>query len=140
MAFHEAIKKALQHLELAERFLSEGRELIDKDPVQASEKLYKAAEEAVKALAIALNLDEAKKALEKGRWILSLLDDAIYAISEKLRVKELMDWWDAAYRLHVDGFHEARLRSVDVAKRFGHVEALVNLAKRVVQEYTLRRS
>jgi len=140
MAFHEAIKKALQHLELAERFLSEGRELIDKDPVQASEKLYKAAEEAVEALAIALNLDEAEKTLEKGRWTVSLLNDAIYAISEKLRVKELMDWWDAAYRLHVDGFHEARLRSVDVAKRFGHVEALVNLAKRVVQEYTLRRS
>jgi len=134
MAFHEAIKKALQHLELAERFLSEGRELIDKDPVQASEKLYKAAEEAVKALAIALNLDEAKKALEKGRWILSLLDDAIYAISEKLRVKELMDWWDAAYRLHVEGFHEARLRSVDVAKRLGHVEALVSLAKMVVEK------
>jgi hypothetical protein len=135
MAFHEAIKKALQHLELAERFLSEGRELIDKDPVQASEKLYKAAEEAVEALAIALNLDEAEKTLEKGRWTVSLLNDAIYAISEKLRVKELMDWWDAAYRLHVDGFHEARLRSIDVAKRFGHVEALVNLAKRVVQEH-----
>jgi hypothetical protein len=135
MAFHEAIKKALQHLELAERFLSEGRELIDKDPVQASEKLYKAAEEAVEALAIALNLDEAEKTLEKGRWTVSLLNDAIYAISEKLRVKELMDWWDSAYRLHVDGFHEARLRSIDVAKRFGHVEALVSLAKRVVQEH-----
>ena len=135
MAFHEAIKKALQHLELAERFLAEGRELIDKDPVQASEKLYKAAEEAVKALAIALNLNEAEKTLEKGRWTVSLLNDAIYAISEKLRVKELMDWWDSAYRLHVDGFHEARLRSIDVAKRFGHVEALVSLAKRVVQEH-----
>jgi hypothetical protein len=46
-----------------------------------------------------------------------------------------MDWWDSAYRLHVDGFHEARLRSIDVAKRFGHVEALVSLAKRVVQEH-----
>ena len=135
MAFHEAIKKALQHLELAERFLSEGRELIDKDPVQASEKLYKAAEEAVEALAIALNLDEAEKTLEKGMWTVSLLNDAIYAISEKLRVKELMDWRDSAYRLHVDGFHEARLRSIDVAKRFGHVEALVSLAKRVVQEH-----
>jgi hypothetical protein len=134
MVFHEAIKKALQHLELAERFLAEGRELIDKDPVQASEKLYKAAEEAVKAIATALNLDEARKALEKGRWILSLLDDAIYAISEKLGVKELIDWWDAAWFLHVEGFHEARLRSIDVAKRLGHVEALVSLAKMVVEK------
>jgi len=131
MAFHEAGKKALQHLELAERFLAEGEKLVDKDPVQASEKLYKAAEEAVKAIATALDLDEARKALERGRWTLSLLDDAVYAISERLGVKELMDWWDSAYRLHVDGFHEARLRSIDVAKRYGHVEALVNLAKRV---------
>ena len=135
MAFHEAGKRAQQHLELAERFLAEGGELIGRDPVQASEKLYKAAEEAVKAIAIALNLPEAIKALEKGRWTLSLLDDVVYAISEKLKVKELMDWWDSAYRLHVDGFHEARLRSVDVAKRYGHVEALVSLAKKVMEEY-----
>jgi len=46
MAFHEAGKKALQCLEHAKRFLAEGRELIDEDPVQASEKLYKATEEA----------------------------------------------------------------------------------------------
>jgi PaREP1/PaREP8 domain containing family protein len=135
MAFHEAGGKALRHLELAERFLAEGRGLIDRDPVQASEKLYKAAEEAVKALAAALNLDEVEKALERGRWTVSLLNDVVYTISEKLGVKELIDWWDAAWFLHVEGFHEARLRSVDVAKRLGHVEALVNLAKRVVQEH-----
>ena len=134
MALFEAGRSALQHLELAERFLTEGRGLIDEDPVQASEKLYKAAEEAVKAIAVALDLDEARKALERGRWMLSLLDDAVYAISERLGVKELMDWWDSAYRLHVDGFHEARLRSIDVAKRLGHVEALVSLAKMVVEK------
>jgi hypothetical protein len=134
MEFHEAEKRALQHLELAERFLSEGKELIDKDPVQASEKLYKAAEEAVKAIATVLNLDEARKALEKGRWTVSLLNDAIYAISEKLGVEKIIDWWDAAWFLHVEGFHEARLRSVDVAKRLGHVEALVSLAKMVVEK------
>jgi hypothetical protein len=33
MAFREAGKKALQHLELAERFLVDGMELIDEDPV-----------------------------------------------------------------------------------------------------------
>jgi hypothetical protein len=133
VALSEADRSALQHLELAERFLTEGRGLIDKDPVQASEKLYKAVEEAVKAIAIALDIDEARKALERGRWTLSLLDDAVYAISERLGVKEFIDWWDSAYRLHVDGFHEAMFRSVDVAKRLGHVEALVDLAKRVVK-------
>jgi hypothetical protein len=55
------------HLDLAIKYLEEGESLADKDPIQASEKLYKAAEEAVKALALALNIDEARKALEQGR-------------------------------------------------------------------------
>jgi hypothetical protein len=41
-----------QHVELALKYLEEGGALIYKDPVKASEKLYKAAEEAVKTLAI----------------------------------------------------------------------------------------
>jgi hypothetical protein len=45
--------------------LAEGEKLINKDPVQASEKLYKAAEEAVKTIAIALKLSEAKEAVKK---------------------------------------------------------------------------
>lgn len=61
-------EEVLKHIELAEKFLVEGRELIDRDPVQASEKLYKAAEEVVKALATALNLEEARKAIESGGW------------------------------------------------------------------------
>lgn len=39
--------------------------------------------------------------MERGGWTLSLLDDAVYAISEKLSVKELVDWWDSAHRLMV---------------------------------------
>ncbi|MEM3568812.1 MAG: PaREP1 family protein [Candidatus Jordarchaeales archaeon] len=39
------------HLELAKKYLGERAELANRDPVQASEKLYKAAEEAVKAIA-----------------------------------------------------------------------------------------
>ena len=90
MALSEAGRSALQHLELAERFLTEGRGLIDKDPAQACEKLYKAAEEAVKAIALALNLPETAKAVEKGKWTLSLLDDAVYAISERLGSRSLL--------------------------------------------------
>lgn len=48
---------AESHLELAERYLKEGKDLIDKDPIQASEKLYKAAEECVKALTIHLKIE-----------------------------------------------------------------------------------
>ena len=58
--------EVLKHIEIAEKFLVEGRELIDKDPVQASEKLYKAAEETIKALAIGLDLPEARRAIESG--------------------------------------------------------------------------
>jgi hypothetical protein len=60
--------EVLKHVEIAEKFLVEGKELIDKDPVQASEKLYKAAEEVVKTLALAINLPEARKATEPGGW------------------------------------------------------------------------
>jgi hypothetical protein len=35
----------------------------------------------------------------------------------------------SAYKLHVDGFHEAKLRSDDVRLRLRDIEALVNLAK-----------
>ncbi len=47
---------------------NEGLNFIDRggDVVQSSEKLYKAVEEAIKALAIAKNLDEAREALSKA--------------------------------------------------------------------------
>ena len=121
------------HLELAEKFLSDGKELIDKDPIQASEKLYKAAEEAVKAIAIALNLDEARKALEQGRWTAQLLFDAVYNASDKLGKKEVKWWWRSAWFLHVEGFHEARLRPDQVRRDVPDVEALVNLAKNMTR-------
>jgi hypothetical protein len=47
------------------KILIKGEKLINKDPVQASEKLYKAAKEAVKTIAIALKLSEAEEAVKK---------------------------------------------------------------------------
>jgi hypothetical protein len=44
--------EARERVELALRLLEEGKALADRDPVQASERLYKAVEEAVKALAL----------------------------------------------------------------------------------------
>ena len=124
-------KQSKAHLELAEKFLNEGRELIDKDPVQASEKLYKAAEEAVKAMAVALNLEEAKRAGEVGRWTTQLLFDAVYNASDKLSKKEVKWWWGRAWFLHVEGFHEARLRPDQVKRDIPDIESLVNLAKNI---------
>jgi len=127
-------EEALKRIELAERFLAESRDLIDKDPVQASEKLYKAAEEAVKALAIALNLEEARKAVESGGWWSKLLEKAARGIAKALGVKEFILWWDAAYKLYVDGFHEAKLSSEDVKDRYGYIEEMVNQAKRILKK------
>ena len=82
-------ERSKAHLELAENFLKEGEDLIDKGPIQAGEKLYKAAEEAVKAIAVALNLDEAKNAEVQGRWTSVLLFDAVDSISMRLGLKDV---------------------------------------------------
>jgi hypothetical protein len=59
--------------------------------VQASEKLYKAAEEAVKAIATALKLPEAEEA-KRGRWTTGLLENAIVNIMRRLELDELYHW------------------------------------------------
>jgi hypothetical protein len=51
----------------------------------------------------------------------------------RLELDELYHWWDSAYRLHVDGFHEVKLRSIDVTLRLRDVEAVVDLAKKVLK-------
>jgi hypothetical protein len=132
-SFSELFEDVLKRLELAERFLAEGRELIDENPVQASEKLYKAAEEAVKVLAIALKLPEADEAKRDG-WTAGLLESAMISVMKRLGVNELYHWWDSAYKLHVDGFYEARLGSDGVRLRLRDVEALINLAKKVLEK------
>jgi hypothetical protein len=121
------------HLELSLKYLDEGRALVNRDPVQASEKLYKAAEEAVKALAIFYNLqDILSRVEEKGRWTVSYLEKAVEAISERLG-----GWfgeaWDRAWALHVWGFHEAKLDSKAVEIRLPYVERMVLEAERIVR-------
>jgi hypothetical protein len=130
----ESYKFAEEHLNFALRYLEEGKNLADKDPVQASEKLYEAAEEAVKTLAMALGLDEARKAVEQGRWSSTLLFDAIDDIAIKLNIKELPLWWRAAWILHVEGFHEARLSGDRIKKDYKYIEAIVEVAKKVLHE------
>jgi len=124
--------EAGRHLQLALKFLEEGEALIEKDPVQASEKLYKAAEEAVKAFAAALELPEAREAAERGRWSSQLLFDAADSAAAKLGAAELPLWWRAAWVLHVEGFHEARLSGERVKKDSRYVEALVDLARKTL--------
>jgi len=125
----EEIKK---HFESAIKFFEKGRALVDTDPVQASEKLYKSVEEIIKGLAKYYEFrDILDRVGERGRWTTKDLDEAVIKISEKLG-----DWfrraWETAYYLHVEGFHEARLDQSEVEVRVGDIERLVNEIKRII--------
>ncbi|BDR91686.1 PaREP1 family protein [Vulcanisaeta souniana] len=120
-------------MELAIKYLNEGRELIDRDPVQASEKLYKAAEESVKALAQYYDLKNIlSRVSERGRWTVTELEKVVETVSEKLG-----DWlvrsWDAANYLHVWGFHETKLDPEAVRIRYPYIERIVNEINRVIK-------
>ncbi|MFZ8788805.1 MAG: PaREP1 family protein [Acidilobaceae archaeon] len=121
-------------LELAERYLAEGKELVDKDPVQASEKLYKVAEECVKALAIHYNLEDILRNVEKrGRWTVTDLEKVVEEISR--RVDELfISLWDHAWALHVWGFHEAKLDSESVKMRIKYIESMLEKTRKILKE------
>jgi len=118
---------------LAEKFLEDGRELVSKDPIQASEKLYKATEECIKALAIHLGLEDiTRKAGERGRWTVTELEKAVEAISD--RVGEwFRETWDSAWLLHVLGFHEAKYSIEDVEDDVKYVEWMVKYTKEVLE-------
>jgi hypothetical protein len=71
--------EARERVELALKLLEEGR-----DPVQASERLYRAAEEAVKAFALHYNLRGVlEKAERRGGWTFEELESAVRAIAER---------------------------------------------------------
>ncbi|NPB00150.1 MAG: hypothetical protein GXO10_02135 [Crenarchaeota archaeon] len=125
------------HTRLSEQFLNEGREIIDKDPVQASEKLYRAVEECIKALAIYYsNKEEKLKEIlnsieERGRWTVTDLEKAVRILTRYLG--DIIDIaWDAANYLHVWGFHEAKLDNEGVRRKLSRIEKLISEAKRIL--------
>ena len=110
-----------------ERYLEEGRRYIRaEDVVQASEKLYKAAEEAVKSLSKLYAPDVYNEASAKERWTSGLLFKAAGEIADKLD-SGVKHCWDAAWTLHVQGFHEGKLDINYVAKGVKDIEKLVKL-------------
>jgi len=100
-AWMGAAAEAWRRVELASKYLEEGEGLAEEDPVQASEKLYGAAEEAVKALALHFGLSDILERVEKGGGCtVTELDKAASRISGRLG-----EWfsaaWDRANYLHV---------------------------------------
>jgi hypothetical protein len=120
------------HLELALKYLEEGKSLVDKDPARASEKLYKAAEEVVKVLATYFNLSDILEDVAKsGRWSVTRLWRSVLRISDKLG-EWFMHSWNSAWILHVWGFHEAKFGPEDVKKLLPYVERMALEARKVV--------
>jgi len=117
-------------VELAEKSLEEAKEFIAKrDVIRASEKLYKAVEECIKALSEKFRLPQLDIIKERGRWDTRLLGQAATDLSKILKEERISYAWSKAYEIHVWGFHEAKYRVEDVESAIPIIEWLVNYAK-----------
>ena len=122
-----------ERLALAEKYLEEAKQYVERgDAVQASEKAYKAAEEVVKALAERFKTPEYYKFMQTGKWHTYLL-----GMASKTLAKQLGGWvsdgWNAAYDLHVWGFHERKYDVEYVKVGLAKVEEMVREAKKALQ-------
>lgn len=126
-------EEAKIHLELAGKFLVEGKNMLNKDPIQASEKMYKAAEECIKALTLNKKYkDILEKVGTKNRWGVNELDKSVIKLS-----KEAGEWlissWDTAWTLHVWGFHEAKLDKEEIKERIKYIEKIYKYTLSVIK-------
>jgi len=126
---------ASARLELAEKSLEEAREFIkQRNAVQASEKLYKAVEECIKALAEVFNASQLKEVRKRGKWDTWLLGMAATDLSKRLGEERIRLAWKDAYDIHVWGFHEAKYRVEDVEAALPLAEWLLSYTKQVISE------
>jgi len=117
-------------LAAAEHMLRRAREeLKQDDPVQASEKLYKAVEGCIRILACLEGLDECTKAREEGRWWTRLLARAARQLRRRLGENIVLEAWSQGYDLHVHGFHEHALSVKDVEVSLPIIEKLVDYTR-----------
>jgi hypothetical protein len=65
-------------------YLEGGEVLIDGDPIQASGKLCKAAEEVVKAIATHFNISEVLNTVDDSRWTATELEETVRVIAGKI--------------------------------------------------------
>lgn len=120
-----------ERVKLIENLFSEAVTYVEKgDAIQSSEKLYKAAEESIKALAKQFDLEEFKASEEEGRWTAMLFEKAVGKLVERLGM-DVEQAWDSANYLHIWGFHETRLDAEDVKRRIPVIRRLVELTKKV---------
>jgi len=122
-----------ERIRLIEALFSEALKFIERgDPIESSEKLYKAAEECIKSLAEKLSLEEAKAAEERGRWTVTLLEKAVGELTDKFGI-DIENGWDAANHLHVWGFHEIKLDLEDVKRRIPKIRRLIEITTKILE-------
>jgi hypothetical protein len=122
-----------ERIRLIEALFSEALKFIERgDPIESSEKFYKAAEECIKSLAEKLSLEEAKAAEERGRWTVTLLEKAVGELTDKFGI-DIENGWDAANHLHVWGFHEIKLDLEDVKRRIPKIRRLIEMTTKILE-------
>ena len=110
--------------------MSEAKERINKrDPVQASEKLYKVVEYYIRSLAETYDLPQYRRAKEQGSWWSNLLSKAAKVLANKLNEEKINVTWAKAFDLHRHGFHDNSLTTEDVEREVTLVEWFLNYAE-----------
>lgn len=106
------------------KLVKDAEELLKKnDSLQASEKLYKVAEECVKKLAI--KHDMALK--DKRKWNTIELTDFARRLKGIYGENLYNNWTIALEKLHKDGFHENGLTTLEVFESIHNVTELLDL-------------
>ena len=110
------------------KYFEEGLNYLNKgDTVQASEKFYKCAEDAIKGLAEKYELQEYKEAKENGRWNVNLL----FRVADRLMQitgEDIRHLWSIAWVMHVEGFHEKRLEKSTMEPWVEDIRKLLKIA------------
>ena len=131
----EEVAKA--RVEIARKSLAEAREYVARgDPIQAGEKLYKAVEECLKALAEKHKAPQLEAAKKRGRWDTWLLGQAATDLSRRLGEERIKHAWAVAYDVHVWAFHEAKYRVEDVEAALPLAEWLLSYTEKALGEAT----
>ena len=129
----DSITIAKARLELAEKMLNDARKYLEAgDVIQASEKLYKAVEECIKALAEVIKVPQLEEVERRGRWDTWLLGKAARELAERLGDDRIRLAWKDAYDIHVWGFYEAKYGIEDVKASLPLAKWLLNYTKNTI--------
>lgn len=94
------------------------------DPVFAAEKLYKAAEESIKILAIKKEIAE-----EETKWNAYKLNECAKALAAFYGENLENNWDIALHQLHMEGFHENNKKPEDIRDCIHNITDLIEIVE-----------